>query len=60
MFNTRVSDPDPEQDPPRSVSFSRIQIRIHKTFEEMDPKPVEKPTKIMGKSTFVLQKYCSP
>ena len=29
----RVSDPDPEADSPGSVSFCRIRIPIHKTFE---------------------------
>ena len=37
---SRVSDPDP----PRSVSVCKIQIRIHKTFDYMDPDPVAKPT----------------
>ena len=40
---TKVSDPDP----PGSLSFCRI--RIHETFDDMDPDLVAKPTQIMGK-----------
>ena len=42
-----------------SVQFFwiRSRIRIRRNFYNMDPAPIAKPTQIIGKSNFFLQKY---
>ena len=51
----------PEPEPPGQFcqirSRSRSRSRSRRNFYNMDPAPVAKPTQIMGKSNFFLQKY---